>query len=479
MNNVDRQKATVWVVGVDVGTSGAKAALVGIRDGVVTGVRSKSVAYTGTGICRDPNEWVRAAYEAVAAVRGSTEVQALGFSGQMHALVAVDEAFDVVRPALLWLDYSGDSKLRDFVRGHPDLDVVEVTGNVPLPDFTLAKWLVALDADPSLPSRLRWLLGAKDFVRAKMCGLDAVTDWNDAGGTQFFDMVNRVWSRALCEAAGLPRHVLPRVCDSTATVGAARSPAGDVLALRAVVGTGDQAAASRAVGGTTPGTASLGLGTSGVVARSFEDSGPAGRLDPRFHLFPLDPPGALHVIGTVPSIGPTLAWLSRLLGKRKGALSALAAGAQGDTRGVMFFPYLGGRGAPHADAMQAGAFTGLRESTTSAELALAVYSGMALELASVLREMAVCCGSDVLALVCSGGAARDAQLLGTIAAAVDVPCRLSAAVDGSSVGAALLGYDSLGTGVSPSLPAVDVQPAEVSLVFEAWLEARERIVGEE
>jgi sugar (pentulose or hexulose) kinase len=145
----------------------------------------------------------------------------------------------------------------------------------------------------------------------------------------------------------------------------------------------------------------------------------------------------------------------------------------------MFFPYLGGRGAPHADAMQAGAFTGLRESTTSAELALAVYSGMALELASVLREMAVCCGSDVLALVCSGGAARDAQLLGTIAAAVDVPCRLSAAVDGSSVGAALLGYDSLGTGVSPSLPAVDVQPAEVSLVFEAWLEARERIVGEE
>jgi hypothetical protein len=37
----------------------------------------------------------------------------------------------------------------------------------------------------------------------------------------------------------------------------------------------------------------------------------------------------------------------------------------------------------------------------------------------------------------------------------------------------------LGTGVSPSLPAVDVQPAEVSLVFEAWLEARERIVGEE
>ena len=227
----------------------------------------------------------------------------------------------MVRPALLWLDYSGDRKLRDFVRGHPDLDVVAITAMCLSPTSrSPSGW--SLDADPTLADRLRWLLGAKDFVRAKMCGLDGVTDWNDAGGTQFFDTVNRVWSLALCEAAGLPRHVLPRVCDSTAMVGAARSATGDVLALRAVVGTGDQAAASRAVGGTTPGTASLGLGTSGVMARSFEAGGLGGRLDPRFHLFPLDPPGTLHVIGTVPSIGPTLAWLSRLLGKRKGALSA-------------------------------------------------------------------------------------------------------------------------------------------------------------
>src|SRR6185312_8956813 len=92
------------LVGLDVGTSGVKALAVSPA-GEIAGRAEHgyplSTPRPGWAE-QDPDDWVRATERALAdlAVDGG----AVGYSGQMHGLVCLDERGDVLRPAILWND---------------------------------------------------------------------------------------------------------------------------------------------------------------------------------------------------------------------------------------------------------------------------------------------------------------------------------------------------------------------------------------
>jgi sugar (pentulose or hexulose) kinase len=466
-------KSTTLVAGLDIGTSGVKATLVEVSDHVAVERRSTTVAYRpDMEPNREPARWFDASLEALAALDAQEVApRALGFTGQMHALVPVDEGLRPLRPALLWLDYDGAAALDGFVKAHPEIDLLRRTGNIPLPDFTLAKWLYAAGLAPALSVDTYAVLGAKDYVRAKLCVADSASDPNDAAGTQLFDPFSRCWATEVFEAAGLPVSALPRVVPSTTVTPPARQGSGKPFAQQSVVGTGDQAAASRAVGAWGEGTVSLSLGTSGVVAAPFACSTFPEDWDGQFHLFPLDPEGAFQLIGTVPSVGPTLRWLSRLVGTSVEELPELASSAD-HRRGPSFFPYLAGRGAPHADSSQHGALVGLTEQTSAADIAQAVYWGIALELASIIEETHKV-GIEIQRVVCSGGAALDGYLVASIAACLDVPCLTASTSNASSSGAALIAYDSVCPGNTATLRLRPVAPAQPIAETSCWRDQRE------
>jgi sugar (pentulose or hexulose) kinase len=469
-------KSTSLVAGLDIGTSGVKATLVEVADDVAVERRSATVPYRpDMEPGREPARWLDASLEALAALElPDVPPESLGFTGQMHALVPVDEDLRALRPALLWLDYDGAGPLERFVEAHPEIDFLHRTGNIPLPDFMLAKWLYAAGLMPALSVNTYAVMGAKDYVRARLCGAESVSDPNDAAGTQLFDPFSRCWATEIFEAAGLPVAALPTVVPSTTATPPARQRSGEPIAQQSVVGTGDQAAASRAVGAWSEGTVSVSLGTSGVVAAPIVCSSLPGDWDGRFHLFPLDREGAFQLIGTVPSVGPTLRWLSRLVGASVEGLPALASRA--DNRGgPSFFPYLAGRGAPHADSSQHGALVGLTERTSAADIAQAVYWGIALELASIIEE-AHKVGIEVQRVVCSGGAALDGYLVGTIAACLDVPCLTASTPNASSSGAALIAYDLVSPGNTATLRLRPVTPAKAPAKPAHWHDQREALL---
>ena len=191
-------------------------------------------------------------------------LEAVGFTGQMHALVPV-EAGRSLGQVRLWLDVEGKPHLDAFVRAHRQLSLLRRTGNIPLPDFTLAKWLALRAESPEVADRVESLPAAKDFVRdAFVAELRILTDLNEAAGTQWFDPFKRVWSPAICAAADIPRDLLGEVVAPTMVVGQTR----DRRLLRGIpviAGAGDQQAAARAQGSGVEGRASLSLGTSGVI----------------------------------------------------------------------------------------------------------------------------------------------------------------------------------------------------------------------
>jgi len=93
------------LVGIDVGTSALKALAVSPSGEVLARIeRPYPLATPEPGWSeQDPEDWWRAATSALGEL-GVTRPAAIGVSGQMHGLVALDAQGDVIRPAILWND---------------------------------------------------------------------------------------------------------------------------------------------------------------------------------------------------------------------------------------------------------------------------------------------------------------------------------------------------------------------------------------
>ena len=92
------------LVGIDVGTSGVKAiALSPTGEILARAERDYPLSTPQPGWAeQDPHDWARAADAALEDL--AVEPESIGWSGQMHGLVVLDEAGEVIRPAILWND---------------------------------------------------------------------------------------------------------------------------------------------------------------------------------------------------------------------------------------------------------------------------------------------------------------------------------------------------------------------------------------
>src|ERR671917_1646813 len=257
------------LVGIDVGTSGVKALAIS-------------------------EDWWRATEQALGEL-GVRDVAGIGLSGQMHGLVVLDEAEQVVRPAILWNDQRTAAECAEIEQRVGFERLVELTGNRALTGFTAPKLLWLRRHEPEAFGRIAHVLLPKDYVRLKLCGEHAI-DVADASGTLLFDVARRRWSDEVLEALELPAEWLPPVFEST-EVGAA----------------GDQAAGALGVGIDRPGPLSVVLGTSGVVFAALAEY----RAEPeaRLHAFCHAVPDTWHAMGVMLSAAGSLSWLHAALGE--------------------------------------------------------------------------------------------------------------------------------------------------------------------
>jgi len=450
------------VLGIDVGTGGTRAVLVGDGGAVVASATSAHAPFASPGPAwaeQDPADWWRASQEAVREVlsragRAARDIACVGLSGQMHGAVLLDGRGDVVRPALIWCDQRTAAECR-WLEELLGARLLELTCNPALTNFTLTKLLWVRTHEPDAWARVRHLLLPKDYVRWCLSGEHAI-DVADASGTLMLDVARRRWSADILEATGIDGAILPAVFESPDVCARITAEAAQATGLTAgtpiVAGAGDQAAGAVGMGITRPGAVSVTIGTSGVVFAATERPvlDPRGRL----HTFCHAIPGRWHVMGVTQAAGLSFRWLRDLCGlggegdaayeRLTEDASRVAPGADG----VLWAPYLMGERTPHRDPDIRAGLVGLSAAHTRGHVVRAVLEGVAFSLRDSF-EIFADLDVPIASVRVGGGGARSPLWRAIQAAAYGQPVETVVAEEGAAYGAAILA--GVGAGWWPSV----------------------------
>ena len=461
---LDLEGGIIPILGIDVGTSGTRAVILDGRGTVLASGTEEHANFASPQpgwAEQDPRDWWRAAALAVRKALQSSglaadAIAAVGFSGQMHGAVLLDEKDEVIRPALIWCDQRTEAQSKELEHSIGLDRLIQLTCNPPLTNFTLTKLLWVREHEPQNWQRVRKIMLPKDYVRLRLTGESAI-DVADASGTLMLDVAHRAWSSEVLNKTGIDSKLLPKLYESQEICGKLSAAGAEATGLRVgtpvVAGAGDQAAGAVGMGITRAGVVSATIGTSGVVfaATDRPSLDPKGRL----HTFCHAIPGRWHVMGVTQSAGLSLRWFRDRFGAGPDdgrdpyeRMSAEAATVPAGSEGAFWAPYLMGERTPHLDPFARAAFVGLSASHTRAHLIRAVLEGVAYSLKdtfSIFDEIHV----PVERIRLGGGGARSPLWQQIQADVFAHEVEILKAEEGAAYGAAILA--GVGSGVWKSV----------------------------
>ena len=446
-----------YLIGVDVGTSGAKCILVDDKGTVQASSTQEYPLHTPRPgwAEQNPDDWWAAVKCGLRSVLEQTRAAAddlagISFSGQMHGLVALDGHGQVIRPAFLWCDQRSQPQCDWLIeKAGGTTQMLNFTNNTMLSGYTGGKLLWLKEMEPQSFECMRVFLCPKDYIRYKICG-EIGMDVSEASGTGFFRTKDRAWSRELIGIAGLDMGIFPKVCESIDLAGfvtrEAAEEAGLPEGLRVYMGGGDAVIQSTGSGLLAPGRVGVVIGTSGNVSMGLDRfyHNPEGRLQ----MFCNNAPGVYHAFGCNLTAGGAYRWYRDTLCGQDIALAEKsgrnvydimgesASQSPPGANGVIFVPYLSGERCPYPDPNARGMFYGLTLGTQKCDITRAVLEGVTYAFKQVADIMfSFMPGTEVIV---SGGGSASPLWRQILADVFQMPVyTLSAAGEGGAYGAAL------------------------------------------
>lgn len=403
-------------LGIDVGTGGSRAVLIDESGKVIASATAAHEDFASPQIGwaeQSPDDWWRACVLVIRQILENIkaeEIGAIGFSGQMHGSVFLDETDKPLRPALLWCDQRTEKQCAEITENIGKERLIKLVCNPAITGFTLPKLLWVRENEPEIWAKVKTVLLPKDYIRLKLSG-DKASDVADSSGTLYFDVQNRKWSSEMLSAFGIDENLLPKVYESIEITGKVSQKAADETGLKVgtlmVAGAGDNAAGAIGMGIVKAGTVSATIGTSGVIFAVTDQ--PKLDLKGRIHTLCHAITNRWHNTGVTQGAGLSLKWFRENFGEGKSydELVDEAAKIPSGADGAIWLPYLMGERTPHLDAKARAAFIGLTASHTKAHLARAVLEGVAFSLRDSL-EIFKESGAEISSIRLGGGGAKSA-----------------------------------------------------------------------
>jgi xylulokinase len=335
------------------------------------------------------------------------------------------------------------------------------------PDLMLPKIAWMRDAEPGRYARTAWFATPNDFLVQRLTGA-LVTDAPNAS-KYFFENEAATYPRALLDALGIDASTLPPVVSGTDTIIPLRPAIRDELGLAddavAVLSTYDAICAVYGSGVARVGDA---CDVSGTVTsfRAVTDH-PVHDAESRLFLTPHVRPHHYLAGGSNNLGGGVVEWAKQVLYPDDpdpyATMVAEAAAAPPGAAGLTFLPYLLGERAPIWDPTARAAFFGLGRNHGRGDLIRSVLEGVGYSVLDIADRL-VSMGIAIERVSASGGLARLEPVNQIKADMLGVPVHLTAELETTALGAALIA--GVATGLWSSIDEATERCVRPSTVFE-------------
>ena len=425
------------VVGVDIGTTSAKAAAFE-PDGTMHAVAERAYElrepHPGWAV-QDPAAVLDAAQAVLEeAVAGTPDVAGVACSTAMHGLVGLGSDGRPVTDLVTWADARALEQAERLRQERPELHHRTGTPLHPMSPLPKLVWFRECEPD-TFAAAERWC-GMKELLLERLAG-SWVVDRSTASAMGLMDLRTGAWDPEALEVAGVRAGQLPEIVEVDAVL--------DGWKLPLVAGGADGPLANLGVGAVRPGVAACSIGTSGALRVVVEE--PQVDEQGRTFCFALAP-GRWTVGGSINNGGVVLQWAGEALAPDLGEhaeaeLLELAAGVPPGSDGLVMLPYLLSERAPHWSAVPRGAYVGLTRAHGRGPEQVAAVEGVCQQLALVLASVRDA-GYDVHEVRATGGFARSPFWRQLLADVLGMAVGFPESEQGSAFGAALVGMQALG-----------------------------------
>jgi len=486
------------ILAVDLGTSGAKVALISIR-GQVFGWESQEVPLYITpdgGAEQAPEDWWQAILAASRRLLGrglvpKEEIIAVCCSTQGEGTVAVDRNGRPLMNCVLWMDMRGAPYIRRNVRG-----LVSVAGYDPL---KLARWIQLTGGLPSLtgkdPSAHMLLIKEKfpqvyeqtykflnvlDYINLRLCGryaatVDSIlTSWV----TDNRDPDHVKYDPTLVKFSGIDADKFPEVVPCTEVLGSLTPEAAEALGLpnsvKVVAGSIDNTAAAIGSGAVDLYAAHLYIGTSSWIALHV----PYKKTDFNSYLAstPCAVPGRFMLTALQATAGGNLTFLKEKILYHKDELlqeehvpdvykvmDIIAERVPAGSNGVMYTPWIWGERAPVDDPRLRAGLYNLSLNNNRGDIIRAFLEGVAFNTRWLVEPVEKFTGRRLDAINLAGGGGNSNIWCQIFADILNVPIRqVKNPIQANARGAALIAAAGLGRIRFEDVPQI----VEINRTFE-------------
>lgn len=341
-----------YALGIDVGSSSVKIAIVKTSDGeAVASAQYPSnempmISHKKSWAEQDPSMWWDAFLACLKSIDETKlkKISHIGISYQMHGLVCVDQNQNVLRPSIIWCDSRaveiGNEAFDSLGEEYCLRNLLNSPGN-----FTASKLKWVKENEAEIYNRIHKIMLPGDYIAMKLSGVIKTSITALSEGV-FWDFKEGKVSGRLMKNFGLETHFIPEYQESFSAHGTVSEEVAKSLGLKSGISisykAGDQPNNALSLNVLEPGEIAATAGTSGVVYgvvdSLFVDE--QQRVNSFAHVNYSSEEQRIGVLLCINGVGISNAWVKRTFGFENYEEMNMEAGkvAEG-SQGIHFLPF--------------------------------------------------------------------------------------------------------------------------------------------
>lgn len=350
-------------LGIDIGTTGIKMILVS-SEGTILGTWTQphDLCSPQAGFAEeDPLVWKAHVMDLLREIAGTgNAVDAIGVTGMVPALVALDHEGNPVRPSIQQNDNRADKEMESLRSQFPDSMMLSRTGTRLNQQHIPPKVLWLKAHEPEAYQAIAHITGSYGYVAFLLTG-NLVTERNWALESGMYDLHQERWIDEVLQAGSVSATWLPPVVKPTDVVGHVTDGVSRMTGLKkgipVVAGTADHVASAFCVGARREGDLVFKLGGAGDILLAINHL----VTDPRLFIdYGCTPQAPYFLNGCTATCGSLLKWFERELNLPDfTVMDERASHIPPTSEGVTILPYFLGEKTPIFDSHAKGTIFGL------------------------------------------------------------------------------------------------------------------------